>query len=189
MDRTVIYNNILANTVSEMNPTGCVLLFAGQNAPSGWLLCDGSEVLIASYNELYNIISNTFGNSCNEYTFRVPDFRGRVPVGTNDNNVDLSFRVLADQGGEEDHLLSMNEMPSHTHTHNASGTPGNRGLILMNNGTGNYTTTGSGLDNTSGEPNLTGYSTAPSLVIDNSGGQDSHNNMQPFLVVNYIIKY
>jgi len=127
---------------------------------------------------LYNAIGYTYGGSGNN--FNVPDIRGRVAVGTG-TGAGLSTRNLGNKGGEETHILSSDEMPSHTHTSNATG--GSIGLIRS---TGNNTA-GSGLDSTANEPDL--YASLPALTINSTGGSIAHNNMQPFIVFNYLIKY
>lgn len=146
--------------------------------PEGWLLCNGDSILKNIYLNLYNAIGYTYGGSGNN--FNVPDIRGRVSVGTG-TGAGLSSRSLGNTGGAETHQLSVGEMPSHSHTSNATG--GSVGLITS---TGNNTAS-TGLDNTSGEPDL--FATLPGLTINSAGSSNAHNNMQPFIVLNYLIKY
>jgi len=127
---------------------------------------------------LYNAIGYTYGGSGNN--FNIPDIRGRVPIGTG-TGIGLSPRTLGNTGGEETHILSINEMPTHSHTSNAIG--GTIGLITSNSAN----TASTGLDTTTGEPNL--FASIPALTINNTGGSNSHNNMQPFIILNYLIKY
>lgn len=109
----------------------------------------------------------------------MPDLRGRVAVGSGQQGAGLNH-ALASFGGDETHTLSVGEMPSHTHSSNAIG--GTIGLIIAD---GNNTATTT--DSTAIEPNV--YTAPQALVIDASGGGQAHNNMQPFLVLNYLIKY
>ena len=159
-------------------PYGTVIQSAAVTIPEGWLLCNGASILKNEYLNLYNAIGYTYGGSGNN--FNVPDIRGRVAIGTGSGD-GLSSRNLGSTGGEETHVLTTNEMPSHTHSSNAIG--GTIGLIRS---TGNNTAS-SNLDNTSGEPDL--YSSLPALVINSTGSSNAHNNMQPFIVFNYLIKY
>ena len=159
-------------------PYGTIIQSATVNIPEGWLLCNGASIIKISYLNLYNAIGYTYGGSGDN--FNVPDIRGRVSVGTG-TGAGLSSRTLGNTGGAETHQLSVGEMPSHSHTSNATG--GSVGLITS---TGSNTAA-NGLDNTSGEPDL--FATLPSLTINSTGSSNAHNNMQPFIVLNYLIKY
>ena len=159
-------------------PYGTIIQSAAVNIPTGWLLCDGASILKSIYLNLHNAIGYTYGGSGNN--FNVPDVRGRVAIGTG-TGVGLTARTLGNTSGEETHILTVAEMPTHNHTSNATG--GTIGLITSN-GTN---TASSGLDNTSGEPNL--FATLPALTINNEGSSNAHNNMQPYIVFNYLIKY
>jgi len=159
-------------------PYGTIIQSAAVNIPEGWLLCNGASIVKNSYLNLYNAIGYTYGGSGDN--FNVPDIRGRVSVGTG-TGAGLSSRALGNTGGAETHQLSVGEMPSHSHTSNATG--GSVGLITS---TGSNTAS-TGLDNTSGEPDL--FATLPALTINSTGSSNAHNNMQPFIVLNYLIKY
>lgn len=159
-------------------PYGTIIQSASVTVPQGWLLCDGASILKAVYLNLYNAIGYTYGGSGNN--FNVPDIRGRVAIGTG-TGVGLTARTLGNTAGEETHQLSVGEMPSHSHTTNATG--GSIGLITS---TGNNTAS-SGLDNTANEPDL--YASLRALTMNNTGSSNAHNNMQPYIVLNYLIKY
>jgi microcystin-dependent protein len=159
-------------------PYGTIIQSAAVTVPEGWLLCNGSSIIKAIYLNLFNAIGYTYGGSGNN--FNVPDIRGRVAIGSG-TAPGLSTRNLGNTGGAETHTLSVDEMPSHSHSSNATG--GGIGLIRS---TGNNTA-GAGLDGTSGEPDL--YATLPALTINSTGSSNSHNNMQPFITLNYLIKY
>ncbi len=154
------------------------------------MLCDGSSLLKNDYLNLFNAIEYTYGGS--GLNFNIPDTRGRVGVGKSPAiNGSRSERILGATGGEENHTLTTNEMPSHTHTSNADGSHdtldqyGNviskARLVVVN---GNDTMNDS--VNPGNEPNLYTYT---NLTIGSTGSGQAHNNMQPFIVFNYLIKY
>jgi microcystin-dependent protein len=192
-------------------PPGTIIVSAAINAPNGWLNCDGNVYAKAMYLDLFDTIGQTYiyDISYDQVNyFRVPDLRGRVVIGAGDNgDAGISNRVFSDKGGAETHTLTTTEMPSHnhsgttdtsgnhTHTSNATGGSGSgsRGLAYFD-GNG---TPGS-IDGSSGEMNTT---TSVSLTINAAGthahtfttgyegGGAAHNNMQPFIVLRYLIKF
>ena len=162
MANGVVGPNQLSATVGLLS-AGMILGYGGSSAPTGWLLCDGSAVSRTTYATLFGIISTTFGAGDGSTTFNVPDLRGRVPVGKNSG----TFSTLGATGGEETHVLTTTEMPSHNHTFGCA-----------NQGGGDFTYT----SNSTGGPR--GSIQGTSSV----GGGAAHNNLQPYLVVNYIIK-
>jgi len=92
---------------------GEVRLFAGNFAPRGWAICDGRQVSISNYEAAYTIIGVTFGGD-GQYSFMVPDLRGRVPVGTGQGaGLNIS---LGQTGGSETVTMTPAQMPQHTHT-------------------------------------------------------------------------
>lgn len=167
-------------------PTGSLTLFAGATAPLGYLVCDGSAVSRALYADLFTAIGTTWGAGDGSTTFNLPDLRGRAPIGAG-AGAGLTPRALGASGGAETVTLTSAEMPSHTHTHNANGGTGSladpaTGLAYSNS----QNTASAGLDVTVGEPNL--YTNPIALSINSTGGGGAHANMQPFAVVNFIIK-
>ena len=159
-------------------PAGTVIQSAAINVPGGWLPCDGKQYLVNDYPDLFSAIEYTYGGNEEDGVFAVPDMQGRVAVGTV-NGEETSY-TLAATGGEEMHELSVDEMPAHSHTSNAIG--GTIGLI-----TSDKSDTPANVDQTGdNEPNL--YNSLPALIINNTGGGQAHNNMQPYLVLRYLIK-
>ena len=153
-------------------PTGSVTMFAGLSAPNGYLLCDGSAISRTSYSALFNAIGTAYGAGDGSTTFNLPNLNGRVPVGQDSNDTD--FDTLGETGGEKTHTLTINEMPSHTHTPSVVINANSQGYTAGSNWSeGIYTRSTSGV----------------SLALNNTGGSQPHNNVQPYLVVNYIIKY
>ena len=161
-----------ANT-SSTTPAGMIQIFAGATSPSGWLLCDGSEVSRSAYSDLFNVIGITYGQGDGSTTFNLPDLRGRVPVGKDDMggnaaNVVGGADTLGNSGGEETHILTVDEMPSHSHAIGGDPyTPGGGSYYYMN---------------TNNAYSVSRYSSS-------EGGDQPHNNMPPYIVMHYIIKY
>ena len=186
-------------------PPGSLMMYIAASAPGGWLLCDGGAVSRSTYAALFATIGVTYGSGNGATTFNLPDMRGRAPVGAG-TGVGLTARTLGGSGGAETHTLDTSEIPghnhsgttasdgSHTHTHNANADYPGAGLVVRNS-----QTTRTAAD--SGQPNEINLDTSVALVIDSAGahthsfitgatgGSGAHNNMQPYVVVNYIIKF
>lgn len=117
-------NNI---NITELIPIGTIIIYSGICIPDGWLLCDGSELKIKKFKKLYSVISTTYGGDGIE-TFILPDLNKKTVIGSNINNLGIT-------GGEEEHLLTIEELPSHYFTgiteingnHNHSGFTNNAG--------------------------------------------------------------
>ena len=177
---------VIPDTSGSLVPPGSLLMFAGASAPDGYLLCDGAAISRTTYNILFAAISTTYGVGNGTTTFNLPDFRGRGALGVG-TGAGLTPRTIGDAGGAETVTLSTDEIPSHSHTHNANGGAGTgadpaTGLAYSNAAN----TASGGLDVTNGELNL--YTTPIALSLNNTGGGDPHENMAPFLAVNFIIK-
>ena len=152
--------------VRHVIPAGTITMFGGSSAPTGYLLCDGSAVSRTTYADLFTAIGTTYGTGDGSTTFNVPNVKGKVPVGRDSG--DTSFDTLGETGGEKTHTLTSAEMPSHRHalpTYPSNSSAG--GYITWFNGT------------------ATG-SFAPNSAYTGGGG--AHNNLQPYIVFNYIIK-
>lgn len=154
-------------------PVGCVQSFAGSTAPTGWLLCYGQAVSRTTYADLFAVISTTFGVGDGSTTFNLPDLRGRTPIGLDnmggssaDRVTDAQADSLGGASGAEDHTLTESEIPTHTHGLNS---------VLQNTGAG---TNRAGVSPT-GYQDITGA----------AGGGGAHNNMQPYMALNFIIKH
>ncbi len=150
----------------DISHVGEILMFAGASIPSAWLLCDGAAVSRTTYAALFAVIGATFGNGNGSTTFNLPGLRGRSPIGTGQGS-GLSNRNLGDSAGEEDHTLTEAEMPAHTH---------------------GWSSLGTGIDTGSGWPYGAQGGTV-GINLSKTGGGRAHNNMQPFLAVNFAIKY
>lgn len=138
-----------------------------------WLLCDGSCVLISDYPDLFAVIGTTYGTTPDGLHFCLPDLVGRVIVGTG------TGWPMGDKAGEETHVLTVAEMPSHTHT-DAGHSHTYSGTLLTS------TVVPPPLDGTS--PNPIPVATGSGFAnIQNTGGDGAHNNMQPYTVLSYFI--
>lgn len=160
---------------------GFIYPLAMDTVPDGFLLCDGAAYSVEDYPELYEAIGNTYGGVSGD-TFCVPDLRTRVPVGAG------TGYGIGSTGGEEKHTLTAEEMPSHAHSERSRVTghpsweedtlPAFTTHVPFENGTGHYL----------GAPKTTTAATVSSNATTfPAGGGKSHNNMQPYTVVNYII--
>lgn len=156
---------------AESLPLGTILEYSGGTAPKGYMICDGSAISRTKYSELFNLIGTAYGAGDGSTTFNLPDKRGKVGVGYDSTNT--NFNILGKTGGEETHVLTEDEMPSHVHKANFSlGGAGNaEGRLVLGNNTQNGTTSGN-----YGSP------------IASAGGGQAHNNIQPYITLNYIIK-
>ena len=162
-----------------VNPTGAVLSFAGESAPTGWLLCYGQAISRTTYAGLFTVLAEVYGAGDGSTTFNVPDLRGRTIAGQDDMGGASADRltgaggvggidgdVLGASGGTEAVTLTEAQMPAHTHDYTdppSTGTAQNFAGISVTGGAGTSQTgiTGSG---------------------------SAHVNMQPTLILNYIIK-
>ena len=159
-------------------PAGTIIQSAANVEPEGWFDCNGRTLLVAEYAYLFSAIGYAY--SRNVYSFNIPDMRGGVGIGYGAGS-GLTARSLGVSGGAETHTLTVGQMPAHSHTSNATGGDSG-GLITI---TGNNTMNAS--VNGGNEPDL--YANTVALTIDNTGSGLPHNNMQPYVVLRYLIKY
>jgi microcystin-dependent protein len=152
-------------------PVGTVIMHAG-SVPAGYLECDGRAVSRTQYAALFAAISTLHGAGDGFTTFNLPNCPGRVVVGAG-TGTSLTTRTVGDTGGAETHTLSIAEMPAHTHQQQKAGSGAGGSLEF-------YTISGS----TGSSPNTAGRPATTSI-----GGSGSHNNMQPFVVMRFCIKY
>ena len=166
-------------------PSGSILIFAGTTAPTGWLLCDGNAVTRTRYSVLFGVIGTTFGAGDTTTTFNVPDLRQKTVVGVGTNTT--NNYGLGNTGGEENHTLTVNEIPAHTHTIND---PGHSHALTNTaaNDQNNDGIAGSNKLSSIKSTVATTVSAVTNITINNAGGGAAHNNMQPYLALNYIIK-
>jgi microcystin-dependent protein len=152
---------------------GEIRMFGGNFAPAGWALCDGQLLPISENETLFNLIGTTYGGD-GPSTFALPDLRGRIPVHQGGGF------TLAQTGGDETVTLTAQQIPIHSHAFLASaddaGTTNAQGNVLAQ--TPSYTPyIGGVLANTALHPSSMG----------SAGGNQPHNNFQPYLCINFII--
>ena len=149
-------------------PIGSVTMYAGPSniiaaaPPVNWLFCQGQAVSRTTYSQLWAKLSNTFGNGNGSTTFNLPDLRNRFPIGVG------AGRPMNTLSGEETHILTINEMPAHTHTYQFPGIAPTSGLVGPAPGT--FTNNG-----------------APQQTTSTGGGL-AHNNMPPYIAIEFIIR-
>jgi len=152
---------------------GEVRIFAGNFAPVGWLLCQGQLLPISQYDVLFNLIGTTYGGD-GQNTFALPNLASRIPYHQG------SGYVLGQMGGVEQVTLTQQQLPVHTHQAMASGTaagqPGPAGNTWGDWGQTVYASTA-----------LTPNAAMSAQALLPSGGSQPHDNMPPFLCLNFII--
>jgi len=151
---------------------GEIRIFAGNFAPSGWALCYGQLLAITDNETLFNLIGTTYGGD-GQFTFGLPDLRGRNPLHQGGGF------VLAQMGGQETVTLTSQQLPSHTHGATAVSGAGNSGSPA---GANSWAAAATPLYS-SGATNA--QMNAAALAV--TGGNQPHNNMPPYLTINYII--
>jgi len=162
--------NEIKNTINTNTPVGVITAYAGDTAPDGWLLCDGSAVSRTTYANLFSVLGTKCGVGDGSTTFNLPNIKGRSLVGVDPDDED--FNVVGKTGGEKTHTLTIDEMPSHNHSVNT--------IFPFTIGS-NRTAVANSTSN-----NVTG--TAGDVVLNTGGGQ-AHNNLSPYAAVNFIISY
>jgi len=180
----------LESPTTSAIPTGVVLEHGANLVPSGYLACDGSVLSRAAYSDLFAVIGTAFGDgSEGASNFRIPDLRGRVAIGSGTGG-GLTARTLGASLGAETHVLSTAELAAHTHAKTDSGhthVKANQQLGGPGGATANFYVNQNAI-NSSPTENLTTGSAVTGLSVDNTGSGGAHNNLQPSLVVGFIIK-
>lgn len=156
---------------------GEIRMFGGNFAPAGWTFCDGQLMPISENDALFTLIGTTYGGDGQE-TFGIPNLQSRIPVHAGTGQSGIAYQ-LGESGGVESVTLSTNQIPIHNHPWIAS------------------SAVGTGSDPTqsliSQHPTASLYAAAPPAAamaagsVNATGGSQPHDNMQPYLVINYIM--
>lgn len=198
--------------VNEIMPAGTVVQTARSTAPTGWLLCQGQTISRATYSVLFAAIGTIYGAGDGSTTFTLPNMSGRSVIGsgTAPSGNGVTAKTLGGTGGDETVVLTEVQIPSHTHIQNSHNhtqdAHGHANTLQVRANVG---------DVWSGQPNLDDFPgsggpiSATNVVVGGmtgsitantatnqattatnqyTGGGGSHNNLQPYIVLNYMIK-
>jgi microcystin-dependent protein len=157
---------------------GEIRIFASNFAITGWAFCNGQLLPISQHTALFSLLGTTYGGD-GQSTFALPNLQGRTAIGAG-QGPGLSNRDLGENGGTTSETLTLQQLGSHTHAANAgtAGATGTPGANIWGQGA-------------RGRPPI--YGPAANLTTMNAsamslaGGSQPHNNMQPYLTLNYLI--
>jgi microcystin-dependent protein len=192
-DASITYQKLAQSLIDRLVPIGSVLPFAGVSPPNGWFICDGSAVSRTTYASLFAQLGTYWGTGDNVSTFNIPNLINRVPVGYG-AGAQFGFGTY---GGEVNHTLSGAEMPNHAHSitdqlhgHSDSGHTHQRAAVFVGAGSTIASGNGWGLGTAAGGTGYAAISNAYSNInhTEAIGGNATHNNMQPYGVLFFIIK-
>jgi microcystin-dependent protein len=205
-DGSIVLTDLAASLQAYLVPVGTINAYAGTTAPTGWLFAFGQTVSRTTYPDLFTAIGTNHGSGDGSTTFGLPDMRGRVAAGKDDMGGSAASRitsgvagingtVLGQAGGSQSHTMTSVEMPSHTHTQNAHGHVVSANSFASDlqivvgpiGADGNkYSFTDSGNDASSNTAVI--YARDTTATNQSTGGGGAHNNTQPTIILNYIIK-
>jgi microcystin-dependent protein len=157
---------------------GEIRMFGFNFAPVNWALCAGQLMSISQNTALFALLGTMYGGD-GVTTFALPDLRGRVPLGVG-QGPGLSNYNQGQQGGEENHTLITQEMPQHTHQVSAS--QASDATTPLNNFLGDDSRNPVNVYNTTSDGTLMN-----ARMLSVAGGSLPHNNMQPYLCINFCI--
>jgi microcystin-dependent protein len=208
-DLEEILNSIMPPRI-KLGLIGEIRIYGGVTVPSGWRECNGGELAKADYPLLYEAIGDSWGTASDSDHFKLPDLKGRVPVGFNPSDTD--FDTVGDDGGTKTHLhttgnftLGTNHIPAHTHGsktitykfHSRRQGTGSQSLWADSNVSVAATSTATTTTNAVGtkDKHADQVTLSASHTHDSVGGGSAHNHgntgngssLQPYAVVKYII--
>jgi microcystin-dependent protein len=158
-----------------------IRIFPFNFAPYGWAMCNGQILAISQYTALFSLLGTTYGGNGTS-NFALPNFQGVAPMHSG-NGAGLTPRVIGETGGEASVTLLASQIPAHTHSF--SGGPGGRAGTVTTP-TNNAVSTGAqgdGIYSTVTPPNVV----MNPLALATTGGGQPHNNLMPYLVLNFCI--
>ena len=161
-------------------PPGVIAMYASDSVPAGWLLCMGDEVSRTTYSALFQVIGTQYGAGNGNTTFNLPNMSMRFPLGRSNQ---AGTNKVGATGGEVAHTLTVSEMPVHSHSLSDSGAAhsfawGAAGTVGTDTTAHGGASDGNKLYTWQGPWNKT----------QSAGSGMAHNNMPPYMVVNFIIK-
>ena len=167
--------NEIKTVVNNNTPVGLISMYSGTTAPTGWLVCDGSAISRTTYATLFGVIGTTYGSGDGSTTFNLPNLKGKVPVGLNSSDTD--FDTIGETGGGKQTIIPMQWYNDFIDMRLKAG------LSIPNWET--YRKAASGTTSTlSGESSQTGV-----MGVNENTTSDANGNLQPYIVLNYIISY
>jgi microcystin-dependent protein len=189
--------SLIADKIS--NVPGMISQYGGATAPTGWFLCEGQEVSISTYTNLYNALTSTgsvfpYGANTNgsggagSTHFRLPNLKGRIPVGR--DSAQTEFDTLGETGGAKSVTLTAAESGLPAHNHGVTD-PGHFHITMPLFGNGGATDHGTYYTSNMGNLDYTDTKGTGISINNNAAANASaaHNNLQPYVVINYIIRY
>jgi microcystin-dependent protein len=156
---------------------GEIRMFAGNFAPAGWMLCEGQALPISENEVLFQLIGTTYGGD-GETTFNLPNLQSRVPIHMGTGPEGTTYQ-LGEMAGVETVTLTTQQIPTHSHA-----------MIATTDGGGASSPGGNILANCPSVKMYTASAPATPLhaqAITPQGGSQPHENVQPFLCINFII--
>jgi microcystin-dependent protein len=156
---------------------GEIRMFAGNFAPAGWMFCEGAPLPISEYETLFQLIGTTYGGDGQE-TFNLPNLASRIPIHMGTAASGTTYQI-GEASGVEQVTLTVNQIPNHTHTFLASADSGSAASP-------DNAVPGSGTAVTIYRPQVN-PAIAMNAAIQGQGGSQPHDNMQPYVCLNYII--
>lgn len=158
-------------------PAGTVIQSAAINVPGGWLECIGQSLNKVAYADLFAAIGNTYGGLSTDLSFNLPDARGRTVIGFG-SGAGLTDRALGVKGGAETHTLTAAQLPAHSHS-----------LIRKENpDAGAFDPGPANAHASESSACTTNRSNIGTFNTSDTGLNEAHNNMQPFIALRYLIK-
>ena len=173
-----------AFSIKSQPMVGEIRMFAGNYPPNGWAFCDGSLISISENDVLFTLIGTTYGGD-GQNTFALPDFRGRAPISVSSGN------SMGQMGGTETVTLTVSQIPAHSHPMQVANEPGTTNTpsfgVMPAKAANMQFPGGTKQIMTYAKDNAGGKIQANPQSVNPQGFSQPHDNMKPFVGINYII--